>query len=354
MKDEEVMILFAIVIAIGKVLYDHKETLDLYTQKLLAILPSASNWKIYAIIALPFVIYLNYIINVWLSNWFNHIRYMKASANETRSTIERLATRSLDFDNKKELEAFTDEVNRYLDRLSTPHYRSFREFKKDLKIQLKNAKNLHEELRHKEEIEDLSHKERYLEHTIEELDKEKRKVEFYLEHSKEKKFQSMHPEDNHVFLKNNLTDEKIDLLLKHGYSYSNEYDIETGKIKTYLIKPPMKHSKEHTFVVWNLVEILSKMPEVSNIDVNDTVGADIEFTWEGETPAALEVETGTILYKKEQLQSKVSSHNKKFGQFWMFVVTNKNKIPKFRDYGRATTRKDFVKNLRKMMKSATQ
>src|SRR3989344_5769644 len=108
MKDEEVMILFAIVIAIGKVIYDHKETLDLYTQKILAILPSASNWKIYTIIAIPFVIYLNYIINIWLSNWFNHIRYTKSCANETRSTIQGLATRLLDFDNKRELEEFID------------------------------------------------------------------------------------------------------------------------------------------------------------------------------------------------------------------------------------------------------
>lgn len=68
----------------------------------------------------------------------------------------------------------------------------------------------------------------------------------------------------------------------------------------------------------------------------------------------MEIETGNLLQKRKQCSDKVKALNKKYKDRWMFIVSNKNLVTKYKKLGLATHRKGVKKNLEKMLKINTQ
>jgi hypothetical protein len=129
--------------------------------------------------------------------------------------------------------------------------------------------------------------------------------------------------------------------------------VEKQKYLSVLIKPTMHHSKTHTFLVWSVKNLLRKTKGISNILDYDTREADINFRYNREV-FALEIETGTLLSKKHQLRAKVDYLNERYSDRWMFVVSNKNLLSKYRKFGVVSSRSELPRKLKKLLKSATR
>ena len=209
------------------------------------------------------------------------------------------------------------------------------------------------ELEEEKEIESKRNELYDLRDEIRELEKEKSRKEFELEESNDKALRLMNTSNNPVFIKSNLSKKQIDLLLDHDYSYLNEYCVEHGRIIQTLVKPTSNHSKTHTFLVWSVKRYLNKLKEVSNVHDYDAVEADIVFKCRDQK-FALEIETGTLLSKKFQLTQKVDYLNGKYKDRWMFIVSNKNLLSRYRKFGVVTSRSELPKRLKKLLKSDTQ
>ncbi|MGV8168489.1 MAG: hypothetical protein ACP5N3_00365 [Candidatus Nanoarchaeia archaeon] len=155
-----------------------------------------------------------------------------------------------------------------------------------------------------------------------------------------------------ILKKEDLTEEEIDLLLKNGYKQVNEYCVYAQKIITVLVKPVLNHSPTHIFLVWSVMLLLGDFG-VTNLRTHDTREADITFTYKHQC-YAIEIETGSLLTQRKQLEEKVKYLNRRYPKRWFFVVSNKNLQPKYRKYGIATQRVGVEKFLKKMLKIRTQ
>lgn len=352
MKDEEFVILFAIVALIGKYLYDHMTQINSINSLLLVILPNTQNWKIYLIIAIPFIFYFNYKINSWVKNKVDYKKEVEMVHHADIKEVQELLTRDL-----KQIR-YASEINNYIDDLLEmihyiKKYKRLKNYSSRLHGKITDAEIRIVELEEDYEIEVHRDVLEELKEEIHELEKEKDHREFELEQADDKALRSMNTHDNPVFIKSTLTKKQIDLLLKNGYSYLNEYCVEHGKIIQTLVKPESNHSKTHTFLVWSVMRYLHKLKAVSNVKDYTAVEADIVFVSNGEK-YALEIETGTLLGKKFQLSQKVDYLNRKYKDRWMFIVSNKNLLPKYRKFGVATSRSELPKKLKKLLKITTQ
>ena len=119
-----------------------------------------------------------------------------------------------------------------------------------------------------------------------------------------------------------------------------------------LVKQILNHSSTHTFLVWSLVRMLGKVSGVYHIEESDTKEADIIFKYR-RIEFALEVETGTLLGKSQQTQKKIEHLDERFGNRWMFVVSNEKLASKYRKLGFVTTRKRVLEDLQNMLKTRT-
>ena len=85
--------------------------------------------------------------------------------------------------------------------------------------------------------------------------------------------------------------------------------------------------------------------ELKNIEEHFTKDADVTFKHKNKY-YAIEIETGTLLKNPRQLAEKVQYLNIKYKDRWMFLVTNKNLLSKYKKYGLTTQRITFEKVLR--------
>ena len=92
---------------------------------------------------------------------------------------------------------------------------------------------------------------------------------------------------------------------------------------------------------------------ITKIQEHETKDADITFKHNNKY-YAIEIETGTLLKKPKQLAEKISYLNTKYKDRWMFIVTNKNNLSKYKKLGFATQRTSFEKDLKKWLKINTQ
>ena len=137
--------------------------------------------------------------------------------------------------------------------------------------------------------------------------------------------------------------------MKHDYKRAYEYCLDKQDFIHILVKPAMKHSVAHTFLVWSAMKMLTKINGISNVLDWDTRESDITFRYNNKK-FALEIETGTLLKKKIQLRAKVDYLNEKYKDNWMIIVSKKNLVPKYSQFGRVSSRSDVPKKLKKMLK----
>jgi len=135
---------------------------------------------------------------------------------------------------------------------------------------------------------------------------------------------------------------EIVYLLDDGYKPIYQQDLY-GKRNHYLIKPPLNESSQHCF----LVQIIKKVLEENFEDVQEyrTREPDIVFRVRNKF-IALEIETGKALSKnKKRFLEKIESLEEDYGEDWFIVVTNRDFLGKYRQFGKTVSRKNLLKKL---------
>lgn len=69
---------------------------------------------------------------------------------------------------------------------------------------------------------------------------------------------------------------------------------------------------------------------------------------------AIEIETGNLLKKKDQLDEKIKHLNRKYRDSWLVIVSHRDLVPKYRKFGLTSDRKNARKTLERLLNSHTQ
>jgi hypothetical protein len=155
---------------------------------------------------------------------------------------------------------------------------------------------------------------------------------------------------NRVFWTDKLDKKEIKALVEERYLQVNEYCVFRKKIISVLVKPIGNHSIAHTFLVWSVRELLESFG-IEDIEERLTVDADLIFKFD-KKKYALEIECGSLVRKKDQLKEKIEDLNKKYPNRWMFIVSHRDLLKKYKKVGVTATRANTKEKLEKMLKIA--
>ena len=313
-----------------------------------------SNWKFYAIsfiIALPFLIYLNYKLHVGLYLKKQH-KQEEAKNNQDRlDTIDQDLHTELEELSSDKLSELIPQIDSHIDWLEY----SFKheEYLERLYKKRAEAKQMKVIAIHKEKVSELKHEEHDLKENIRELERQKEQREHDEHQEKQDILNDLSAYDHPVFRREDLSDKEVSALLDSGYSRVNEFCPYEHRVVTVIVKPHLNHSTTHTFLVSSVQRILEEFSGVRSVQEHITKDADLTWMYDKKVHA-LEIETGTLLKKKEQLQQKIAYLKRKYPGRWMFVVSHRDLVSEYRKYGPTVTRKDVRKGLERLLKSHTQ
>jgi len=307
----------------------------------LSMIPSMENLWIYLLIFIG--------ISPFFYRWFfGKIEKRKEIKNELENeslVIQGILKEDIKGSNIQELREFIELIENKLNSLP----KSLFHYKEDLKKIILKSERYLEELEHEEVLSEINFKKEEAEEKIklinEEIEKKKREIAS----ERCKILFSLKPEENPVFKKNSLSNKEIKILIEEGYSHHNEFCVYEQKRIPVLIKSILNHSPSHTFLVWSVKRLLRKIDGVKSIEESLTKEADITFNYERET-YALEIETGNLLGKHEQLKEKLNYLNRKYPEKWMFIVSNRDLFSKYKVLGLTSTRNNVLEKLEKLLK----
>jgi hypothetical protein len=149
-------------------------------------------------------------------------------------------------------------------------------------------------------------------------------------------------EDKRLFDISNLNYHDIRYLLNHNYKIIYQPDLK-GKRGFYLIKPFENESKQHCFLV-NLIYFTLK-ENFEYVKTYNTKEPDIVFRFKNKF-IALEIETGKVFRRhKQRFLEKLSMLKQNYGEDYFFIVTNRDNLGKYKQFGKTLTRKNFLRKL---------
>lgn len=259
--------------------------------------------------------------------------------------IEKWLEENLKWLNSNELSSFINKLDNFyfLD-----------ETKKNFEVEIKNklikANDYLEKGLHDEELRRYEFKKNKLIHEIQELRNKRFREELKSEDKYKLLLKRLDPDKNLIYESDKLKPEEIEVLEKENFKKINEYDPIYQENTNFLVKQILNHSMTHTFLVGRIGELLNKQVNVNKVYFHKTRDADITFEVKYKI-YAFEIETGTLLSKKKQLEEKVSFLNNKYGMNWYFIVTNRNLVKKYRKYGKVTSRMGVCKIIEKLVKN---
>jgi len=216
-----------------------------------------------------------------------------------------------------------------------------------LDSRIKEAKKVLIEIRHEEKLREIINEKNLVKREIKELELEAEKLRRSDNAEKASLKYELEMDENKVFDKVNLNEKEIEILLEEGYRQVNEYCVFQKKIITVLIRPTLNHSVAHTFLVWSVRQLLESYFEVEKIVEHETRDADLTFRIRRKF-FAIEVETGTLLRKKEQLEKKIRYLNGRYKNRWLIVASKRELVKKYSSFGPCTQRKWVCEKLEKM------
>jgi len=312
-----------------------------------AILPSSENWWIYVFVVIPSVIFV--IASFTLIT--RKIKLVLRTKKDIEYRVNHLLSESEIYMHKKEVDELISNLKEILPE--SMKYKSTLNKVSEIRNKIRKGKRRLEEI-HQDEL-DMKRREREYQERLrqEEIEEAERRKLWAIEERKRNKLRELEEDETNVFVKSDLTRSEIDVLAENEYNHCNEFCVDQQKSLSVLVKPTMQHSNTHTFLVWSVKTMLSKVKGVSGIEEFETREADIRFRYHG-MPFAIEVETGTLLSKKHQLRNKVLYLNQKYPERWLFLVSNKNLLPKYRKFGAVSSRSELPKKLKKLLNSATR
>ncbi|MBR9706643.1 hypothetical protein GOV14_06430 [Candidatus Pacearchaeota archaeon] len=290
------------------------------------------------------LIYLNYKLHVYLLKIAKQKEERKKKIKQDKEYVEKYLNKDLEYLTSKELESFIEELgsDKFLES-------RFWNYKNEIKKKVKEAEAVLIKTKNKEKLEKIYEKNYELEKKVSELEGEKRDLEAKQRDIKQKIEEDLDIHDKKVFKKEDLSEKEIEVLKEEGFSQVNEYCILENKIIPVLVKQILNHSATHTFLVWNVKQLLLECLETEKIIDHDTRDADITFKIRSKK-YAIEVETGSLLRKKKQLKDKIEFLKNRYGRRWMIVVSNRDLYKAYSKFGLCTQRRDMRKKLKKLMK----
>ena len=153
--------------------------------------------------------------------------------------------------------------------------------------------------------------------------------------------------DKRYFHKKNISKDEINFLLDEDYKIKKYKNILNDKMEDFLLQPRHNESFTHLFLTHNISEFLEKKGIETELFV--TRKPDIVFKIRGKK-FAIEIETGTIFSKISRMKEKLEVL--KDYDSWFFVVTNRNKVKKYKKYGKTVDKRYIKSRLEKLVKLA--
>lgn len=215
------------------------------------------------IIGVLFVIYLYTRIVLKIKEHLEERRSRENIVENIESRISSVLKTKLEELKYPELRDFASEARRLHD-LSI-EYKELKEFSSDLRALLTQARRAIEKEEHKIKIAEYEREEYLRKREIEELDKRIYLKQLAQEDKKREMMNQLKAYEHPVFRRDSLNEKQVVALMENGYSKVNEYCIIEKKLMTFLIDPVSNHSKTHTFLVWNVKELLKRMDGVEKI-----------------------------------------------------------------------------------------
>lgn len=225
------------------------------------------------------------------------------------------------------------------------------EEKQRIRKEIKKGENRLIERQHELAVYRINNQIEEKEKELREIERKKERVLEDLENNKKKILEKLKSSSNRVFEQNKLSKKEKDALLSNGYEFNNEFSIIEQRRIPVLIRPFGNHSFSHEFLVWDIKRLLVKTRGVRKIQEHLTKDADITFIFKNRTHA-LEVETGNLLSKHDQLKEKVKYLNRKYPQRWMFIVSHRDLAVKYKKFGLTSARNRVCEKLEKLLKIA--
>jgi len=149
------------------------------------------------------------------------------------------------------------------------------------------------------------------------------------------------------YRKSKLSKDEVKILLDEGHQIKKYKSLLTGKMETFLLNPRHNESLMHLFMTHNISEFLEK--NGIETELYTTKKPDIVFEIGGKK-YAIEIETGSVLSKVSRMKEKLEV----LDQYdrWFFVVTDRNKVKKYKKFGNAVDVRYVGLRLNKLLKLA--
>jgi len=291
------------------------------------------------------IIYILYQIYKIINNKIGNAKFEKRIIEDEIDYINNFLRENVNKIDKEKLKTIIKEAKN-----TVFHEKTLKYYKGDIKNNLTKARKLLIELDHEEQIKELKNEKRFVQNDIDELEQKKRIMNMSKEERERETFRKLKDNFHRVFEKSKLSKEEIKVLMKRGYSLANEYCVKEKRVVPVIVKPFLNHSKTHAFLMWSVRRLLDEYDQIQHIKEYLTRNADFVFTINGET-YAIEIETGSLVRKKKQLQEKLEDLNSKYKDRWIFLVSHRSLLPKFRKYGKCTQRSKMRETLEKWLKS---
>lgn len=303
------------------------------------------------IILLPFILIANYKLHYKLIKWKEKRKSRKQAMKDRIIYLSNKRKEVIDVI-EKPIENLTSiklkEIKNILYFYIDKNY--FPELKDKISDKISKIKSEIPLVVRRERISELSAMESLAEKRVQLMEEEIQQREIKLRNFEETSLRKLNANDNNVYVESDLAEKEKDLLMKYGYKRAYEYCVYEKDYIRVLVKPTMKHSVTHTFLVWSVMRILLEMKDVTNIVDHDTRDADITFQFKKKR-FALEIETGTLLSKKVQLRAKIDYLNSRYKDHWMIIVSKKALLSKYSKFGPVSSRAEVEKRLQKLLKN---
>ena len=153
--------------------------------------------------------------------------------------------------------------------------------------------------------------------------------------------------DKRYFHKKNITKHEVKYLLNDDYQIKKYKNLLNDRMENFLLQPRHNESFTHLFLTKNISEFLEKNGIETQLFI--TKKPDIVFEIKGKR-FAIEIETGSIFSKISRMKEKLKvleNYDK-----WFFVVTDRNKVRKYKKYGDAVDKRYVKARLDKLIKLA--
>lgn len=321
----------------------HKDALAAYNSFPLLFLYWRFDFALF-VIFLPLLVYFNYRLIRAFVMWQERMKIKKESLKAEKKDLSQKKEEIKKLIASPVLNLSSHDLNELKNKLKLVEcHKSFLDLKNDISGKIKEIELELPLVKRQEKMEDLRLKEELAKERVEQMEKAIKEKELQLRNFEETSLRKLNATETPVYVEEDLTEKEKALLLKYDYKRAYEYCVCEQDYVRVLVKPPLRHSVTHTFLVWSVMKLLNKIDRITNVADWDTVEADVIFKYL-KKQFALEVETGTLLKKKVQLRRKIEYLQSKYKDSWMIIVSKKSIASKYRQFGLVATRSEVPKS----------